>query len=340
MTMDPAPAAERPSASALSSTAQQFVAASAAIATAVDHIGARVEQLANDQSATASSVAVLSEKPGRAQISISIVALVVSLVTAVFTIYFGWSNTKFTRINTAKDGENSLRQHITDMSALAPTVQSPAGQAPNNSAIVKFYNDAYEVEMYRREHGFQGIDRKMFATLMRTVQSLPEAQQFAASFWASEKTVDDQKEASLDDNLDLAHLYAEYARLTKTSDDATKAAKRLQPFVIASEPNPRQKYAVQLDLAQVYAGVSHPDATSIESARRELTKAQELLAALKTTEPLNTQLNAQYDSQVTTLDESIKTLEKDEAIRRENAKRKSVKPPPPPKQLQPGEKQN
>jgi hypothetical protein len=313
----------------LSSAGQQFVSASVALVTAVECVGARVQQLDAASSDSANTIAGLREHVAKveqrveiiehkpedntkwAQLVLSVLALIISLISGAYSIKFGNANDALSRRTEALEHKNSdeaaqetILTLITSMVALEPQTHNPAGQVNpvSLSANSQFREEANRVEIYRANHGFTQVEAKMFASLMRTVLQYPDIEH-AKSYWSS---VDQVKKSNLDDSLELALVDADFARRIDSKDEFDKAVSRLNSCLQDRKIRSDQQIDVLLALAQMYAGVVPIVGKNLDSARDELRSVSGVLSTARTNEP---DFGKDVDARVDSVKASIKAAQ-------------------------------
>jgi hypothetical protein len=311
----------------LSSAGQQFVSASVALVTAVENVGAQVRQLDAARSEAASDIVGVREHVAAveqrvvaietksqdntkwAQLALSVLAFVVSLVSVGYSIKFGIEGAALSTRTEALEkkigdvaAQETILTLITSMVDLEPQTHSPAGQVnPGSlSASVRFKAEANKVEIYRADYGFTHIEAKMFASLMRTVLSFPDVEH-AKSYWSS---VDSVKIGGLNDSLEIAIVDADFARMIENKEELEKAALRLNGCLKDPTIEPDQQIDVHLALSQMYAGIVPIVGKNIENARRELKFASDVLSAARTNQA---DFGKDVDARVTLINGLINT---------------------------------
>jgi hypothetical protein len=340
--MTPSPELNADSGPSPSSAGQQFIAASAALVTAVDRSAEHVKQLKDHHATTVSSVRTLSDqviavderiktlerKPEDntkwMQLAISVIALIVSLVSAGFSIKFSNDSAKLSERTSALEtrankvtGQEQILTILTEMASLERRAQGPFGATtdPNYLSVREQYDaDANKVDIYRRANDFTEIDAKNFSRLMRTVLSFQDLAH-ARSFWESLTSV---KADDLEDRMEIALVDADYARVAKDKEEAMRASTRLRNALQESALKPSQKINAHLALAEMFATVLPNDSKAIGTARTELTAAQDVLGKQRKVEP---DYGRDLDARTKDLGDLIAKLETAEKARIQAAKK-------------------
>ena len=284
----------------LRTAAEQFLASSMAFVTAVENIGSRVDNLDSLHSTSAADVVSIRERlagtedrlktieqkpPDKlksVQIGVSVAALIISLVTAFYSVKFGGASLETSSQANIRDATSRARTAqfviltlITQLDAVHEQAYRGQPQPVGAVSLLRQYDSLIaQVDTYRQTYGFSAIGERNFASLMRDIFYFGYKED-ASLMWQSVGSV--QVPGKAEASHDLALVHAEYAKLVQSRDEMDMAVNRLKD--IWKDLDPSRQLSAHVLFAEMYNSVTPQDAASIKKQVQQRDLAKDLVTA-------------------------------------------------------------
>jgi hypothetical protein len=291
----------------LSGAAQQFVTATVGLVQAVEQVGTRVEGLEAGRLLTASDLTAIHDRVSKTegrldandnkppdktkwmQTAISVMALMISIISVVYSVKFGGANMVSSSEANKRDAkiraetvQSSILTLITQLDEVRELMISKQPLLAGSLTLKERYETLIaQIDNYRDSYGFSAIGERKFASLMRTIFIFGNKDD-ASQMWQSVGSVRSAEKPEA--RYDLALVHAEYAKLVQSRDEMDKAVGRINP-ALEDALTQIQRLGAHLAFAEMYSAFLPPDAMSIKHARRERDATSAILTTQRTAKP-------------------------------------------------------